>query len=150
MYQTRTPAARAFQPAFTRQVYSPLHRRAWNITEGQWRLLILLRHGRRTTQRELAELAGYRSVHGAHRAINSLVTGGLIRIRTVRGRLGYTFAKLRDGARMLSASPIVPERGTPVERRTESGSLFGNNSTLEAARRPGWSSLSDALGGLAR
>lgn len=94
-------------------VWSPLHRRAWHVSPRQYRLLVLLFSGRRFTVRELAAESGY-SVHGVHRAIESLVSGGLLVKRTIRGCKGWTWARVRAGAHALRAN--VPER----ERRTTS------------------------------
>ena len=79
------------------------------------------------TQRELANESGY-SLAGAHRAIESLVTGGIIAKLARRGRKGWTRLVLRAGAHVLKASELnVPERGTPyLDLEREPVAMFGN------------------------
>jgi hypothetical protein len=77
-------------------VLSPFHRRNWMITPRQYRLLVRVFRARRFTVRELAAELGY-SRAGLADALRSLHRGGLIDLRTVRGRLGSTWARARAG-----------------------------------------------------
>lgn len=106
-------------------VYSPLHRRAWMITPRQFRVVCRINGQRRVTQRGLAEETGY-SLHGLHRALHSLTSGGIVAQSTHRGRKGWTRLVQRSGAHLMKAHELnVPEQregiGTKCERTT-----FGN------------------------
>lgn len=84
----------------TLAVYSPLHRRRWLITPRQYRLIVEVFGGWHGDQRSLAARTGY-SPSGLHRAIESLVTGGVLSKLAARGRNGHTRLRLRPGVRFL-------------------------------------------------
>lgn len=85
----------------TVEVWSPLHQRVWMVTERQRALLTRIYSGRTFTQRELAAELGY-SVSGLGDALRGLVNGGLIAMRTTRGRFGSTWAKVREGVALIA------------------------------------------------
>ena len=111
-------------------VYSPLHRRGWMVTPRQFRLICKLNGKRTTSQRQLAVETGY-SIAGVHRAIESLVTGGIIGKLTRRGRKGWTRLVVRDGAHAMKAHESnVPELGTPSISEDNAFIGYGNISSI--------------------
>lgn len=107
-------------------VYSPLHRRRWMVTPRQFRLIVKLNGARTTNQRQLAVETGY-SLSGVHRAIESLVTGGIVAKLSIRGRKGWTRLVLKAGAHVMKAHEAnVPELGTPSSTGSETGIQYGN------------------------
>ena len=86
-----------WQHRMTVKVWSPYLRRNVRISKRQWRLLARTCSGGRFNQRELAAGLGY-SLGGLHAALESMVTLGLAIKRTARGRKGWTFVSVRNGA----------------------------------------------------
>jgi predicted transcriptional regulator len=77
-------------------VFSPLHNRDWMITPREFRLMCRILAGRQFTLRELAAEIGY-SRSGLQGALQSLISGGLVVVRTKLGCKGWTFAKVKPG-----------------------------------------------------
>lgn len=131
-------------------VWSPLHRRKWMITPRQYALITKIRGFRVGTQRDLAEESGY-SIAGVHRAIESLVTGGIVGKLARRGRKGWTRLVLKAGVHLMKASEEnVPERGTGSSTTTgvlsETATLLGNISSRVSPRQGSPRPLGDLFG----
>lgn len=95
-------------------VTTPLHpnpKRPWLITEQQAKVarLVAGTTGWRGDQREGAAKLGM-SLSSFNDALQSLVTGGVIAVRTVRGRLGFTIARMRENVRLLREMFGIQER----------------------------------------
>jgi len=86
----------AHRDQLTVEVFSPFHNRIWKITPRQYQLMCRIFSGRRFTLAELGAEIGY-SRSGLQAALQALVTGGLVVVRTRLGRFGWTFAKVRPG-----------------------------------------------------
>lgn len=112
--------------SLTVPVYSPLHKRVWMITPRQFRVVCKINGTRSVTQRGLANETGY-SLHGLHRAVESLVSGGIISKLSARGRNGWTRLAQRLGAHAMQAHERnVPEQGSRVGIGIDLGALLGN------------------------
>jgi DNA-binding MarR family transcriptional regulator len=105
----------------TESAYSPTWRRNVRISKRQWRLLARTASGGRFNQRDLATGLGY-SLGGLHAALESMVTLGLAIKRTARGRKGWTFVSVRNGA--LAGN--VHEQGRRTSREISPVSLLLN------------------------
>jgi len=105
----------------TESAYSPTWRRNVRISKRQWRLLARTASGGRFNQRELATGLGY-SLGGLHAALESMVTLGLAIKRTARGRKGWTFVSVRNGALARN----VHEQGRRTSREISPVSLLLN------------------------
>lgn len=146
-----------YAPPLERSVWSDLHGRPWTISGRQYAALVRfawLEDWLRLTQRQIAASEGY-SLKGAHTFVVSMRAGGLLAVRTRRGRSGGTWirpvrgllaALKRRPPRRKNVSAEAPKVNRPTAETLELGLEGGGFSP----GREAWRELGERFGSRAR
>jgi hypothetical protein len=140
---------RAHLALLTVEVESPIRRKRFLLTSRQADGVARLLHGGKFTQRQLQQHLQM-SLGGANQWVRTMYRAGLFRVKTVRGRHGYTLITPVRGIRrhgLGALEPNVQERSSTLIRisTVETGLNISPLATA-AEGRAAWSKLRGLFG----